>query len=572
MKTRRTKSSRPPFALLPEALKSALWRATGGWRRWYRSTWLYRRWLKGQLSDRIAFQPNDPLPRKLDDADALLRGRFRFYGETIEAGSRSVFEQPGPSPDWNEALHGFAWFPPLAAAGGDTARTLATNLCSQWLKRHAKYTEPAWLPHVMARRLLAIFAHGRFVLTNSDMLWRSKMYVTLREQSRMLARNAGDAPDGLPRLEAAAGLALSGICLEDSPKRLHAGLERLEQELARQILPDGGHISRSPEELVLAYRQLVMVMEGLAATGRPVPQALRSAHDRMAPMIRFFRHGDGALALFNGGAECDARMIQALLHRDDVKGQPFGYARHSGYHRMTAHRTLVLFDCGSPPPGAFSVNAHAGCLAFELSAGPQRIIVNCGTAEQVGHRRWQSALRATAAHSTVTVADTSSAVVIREGWVRNLLGPRLVHGPQHIETRRLDTDKGTVAVASHDGYLEPFGLRHERELTLSPQGLALSGTDRLIPVRESKESVPFAIRFHIHPDVRVSTSQSGDVILKLPNGEGWRFRASITAALEESVYLGSDAVRRTEQIVVTGAVKRETAEVQWMIEQIAAAS
>jgi uncharacterized heparinase superfamily protein len=181
-------------------------------------------------------------------------------------------------------------------------------------------------------------------------------------------------------------------------------------------------------------------------------------------------------------------------------------------------------------------------------------------------------LRATAAHSTVTVADTSSAVVIREGWVRNLLGPRLVHGPQHIETRRLDTDKGTVAIASHDGYLEPFGLRHERELTLSPQGLALSGTDRLIPVRESKESVPFAIRFHIHPDVRVSTSQSGDVILKLPNGEGWRFRASITAALEESVYLGSDAVRRTEQIVVTGAVKRETAEVQWMIEQIAAAS
>lgn len=571
MAARQIKSSRPPFALLPEALKHALWRAMGGWRRWYRSTWLYRRWLKGPLTDRIAFQPNDFLPRRLDDADGLLRGRFKFNGEMMEAGGRSIFEQNGPSRDWNEALLGFAWFAPLAGAGGEAARTLATNLCTQWLKRNAKYTEPAWLPHVMARRLVAFFAHGKFVITNSDMLWRSKMFVTLREQSRMLARNVGEAPAGLPCLEAAAGLALSGICLEDSPKRLQAGLERLEHELAKQILPDGGHISRSPEQLVLAYRQLLLVMEALNCIGRPVPTGLRGAHDRMAPMIRFFRHGDGALALFNGGGEGDARMIQALLQRDDVKGQPFGYARHSGYHRLTAHRTLVLFDCGAPPPSAFSTNAHAGCLAFELSAGTHRIIVNCGTAEQAVHRRWQNALRATAAHSTVTVADVSSAVVMRDGWMRRQLGPRLIHGPEQIETRRLDTDKGTVATASHDGYLEPFGLRHERELTLSPHGLALSGTDRLIPVREGKESVPFTLRFHVHPDVRVSAAQSGDIILKLPHGEGWRFRASANAALEESVYLGGEAVRRTEQIVVTGAVKREVAEIQWMIEQIGAA-
>ncbi len=570
MAARRTKSSRPPFALLPEALKAAAWRAMGGWRRWYRRTWLYRRFLLGTLADRIAHQPQDVLPRRLDDADALLRGRFKFQGESLDAGNKSIFEHQPPSTQWNETLHGFAWLPPLAAAGGDAARTLATNLVTQWLKRNSKYTEPAWLPHVMARRLLAIFSYGRFIILNSDMMWRSKVFVSLREQSRMLARIAGEAPDGLPRLEAAAALALSGACLDDSPKRLEAGLERLETELARQILPDGGHITRSPEELLLVYRQVIMVMEALAAVGHPVPQGIRSAHDRMTPMIRFFRHGDGALALFNGGAESDARMVQSLLQRDDVKGQPFAYARHSAYHRMSADRTLVLFDCGTPPPGPFSINAHAGCLAFELSAGPQRIIVNCGTAELAAHRRWQKALRATAAHSTVTVADTSSAVVVREGWIRRCLGPRLVHGPEHIETRRLETEKGTTAIASHDGYLNPFAVRHERELTLSPHGLALSGADRLIPLHEHKEAVSFAIRFHVHPDVRVSTAQSGDVILKLPNGEGWRFRASAPTSVEESVYLGSGLVRRTEQLVVAGSVKNEITEITWMIEQIGA--
>jgi uncharacterized heparinase superfamily protein len=563
-----TRPNRPTLDLLPEALKEASRHAARRLRRWVRSTWIYRRMLGGQLADHIVYNPIDTLPRRLDDAEALLRGKFKLQGETVEAGDRSIFDRPAPSAEWREALHSFAWLPPLAAAGGDAARTLATNLVSQWLKRHSKYSEPAWLPHIIARRLVTVFAHGRFILINADMLWRSKVYVSLREQSRMLARIAGEAPEGLPRIEAAAGLALSGMCLDDSPKRMEQGLALLEQELARQILPDGGHLSRSPEVLVHAYRYVAMVMEVLVATGQPIPQGVRTAHDRMAPMLRFFRHGDGALALFNGGGETNAKMIQALLHRDDVKGQPFGYARHSGYHRLHAARTLVLFDCGAPPPSAFSTNAHAGCLAFELSSGAHRIVVNCGTASLAGHRVWQPALRATAAHSTVTLADTSSATILRDGWVRRQVGPRIVHGPDAIETRRIETEKGNVVVASHDGYVHQFGVRHERELTLSPHGLALTGIDRIIPRQDRKEVLPFAVRFHIHPDVRLSRAESGYILLKLPNGEGWRFRATHPVTGEESVYLGGDAVRRGEQLVITGQVKNEPVEIGWIIEQI----
>ena len=550
----------------------ALWRLCRGWRRWRRRTWFYRRLLKGPLADRIAFHPYDALPRRLEDADALLRGRFRFNGDVVEPSDKSIFDHAPPSREWAEALHSFAWLPPLSAAGGDAARTLATNLLSQWLKRNARYSEPAWLPQVVARRLVHIFAHGRFVLANSEMLWRSKVFVSLREQSRMLARIAGEAPDGLPRLEAAAALALSGACLTDSPRRLEAGLLRLEAEIARQILPDGGHISRSPEVLVHAYRHLVMVMDALTATGQAVPHALRSAHDRIAPMIRFFRHGDGALALFNGGSESDARMIAGLLARDEVRGQPFAYARYSGYHRLAAGRSVTLLDCGKPPPKTFSVDAHAGCLAFELSANAQRIVVNCGSPSASGHHRWEGALRATAAHSTVTLADTSTAVILGEGWMRNLLGPRLIGGVSEIETRRVETANGWTVEAGHDFYVRPFGIRHERELTLSPQGLALTGSDRLLPQKgRSGGEVPFAVRFHIHPDVRVSRAQSGDVILKLPSGEGWRFRSGAPVTVEESIYLGSDTVRRAEQLVITGTVKDAQVEIAWVFEQIGAA-
>ena len=559
------------IADMPELARAILRKALAPFLVFWRRTWVYRTLLlKGKMPDRIVFHPHDASPRRLADADALLRGRFRFAGETVEMTEGSIFDKPPPSPAWLEALHGFAWLAPLSAAGGEPARILATNLISQWVKRHVRYSEPAWLPEVTALRLLNIFSHGRFVLSNSDVLWRSRLFVSLREQSRLLARTSHAGADGLPRFEAAAAHVLSGICLDDNPRRLASGLECLEREIARQILPDGGHVSRSPEALLQAYNRLVMVMDGLTAVAQPAPASVRSARDRMAPMVRFFRLGDGALSVFNGGRECEARTIESLLARDDVRGQPFAFAPHSGYQRMAAGRALLVVDCGRLPQGAFSTSAHAGCLSFEFSAGAQRMIVNCGTAGSL-QTKWGNTLRATAAHSTVTLADTSMATVLG-GLGASLLGPLLVDGQMAIHTNRQETSLGWVIDASHDGYLEPFGIVHERRLTLSHQGGKLAGEDRLIRKMKPKQAqgaTPFAARFHIHPDVRISPSQGGGILLKLPNGDGWRFQASGgEVAIEESVYFGSEIPRKTEQLVVSGLVRNEPVEIGWVFEQI----
>jgi uncharacterized heparinase superfamily protein len=553
-------------------LRVILWRAIKPLRVGWRRSWLYRGLLKGRMPDRILFHPVDTSPKRLEEADLLLKGRFRFAGETVDVKEGFVFDKAAPTVAWTKALHEFEWLAPLSAAGGEAARTLATNLITQWLRRNGRYSEPPFCAEVVAARLLHLFAHGRFVMANSDVLWRSRLFVSLREQSRLLSRTVGEAPDGLSRLEAAVGNVLAGACLNDSAKRLEASLVHLETQIARQIFPDGGHASRSPETLLQAYRLIVMAIDALSATEYPVPTGIRSAHDRIAPMLRFFRHGDGGLAQFNGGSESDARMVEALLARDEVRGQPFQHAPHSGYQRLTAGRSLVLLDCGLPPVGAFSANAHAGCLAFELSSGAHRIVVNCGT-QNGGSVSWEGALRATAAHSTVTLADTSMATVLRSPLARDLLGPRLLGGPTAVDSSREEIEQGWKVDARHDGYLTNFGVLHERSLSLSPRGNILSGMDRLVRKQEQSQrrSVPFAARFHIHPDVRVSPSQGGGFILKLPNGEGWRFRCSGDAVIEESVYLGSGSVRRTEQFVVSGTVTDSPAEIGWAFEQMSSA-
>jgi uncharacterized heparinase superfamily protein len=562
---------REMLPLLPDMFRAAAWRAMAPARVWLRRTPLYRHMLKGRLADHIAFHPWDAAPRRLEEADSLLRGRFQFHGLSVDVPDGvSVFDLPPPSTDWHMALHSFAWLPPLSNAGGDNARRLATNLIGQWVKRYGGYSEPVWLPHIMARRLAAIFSHARLVVPNSEMTWRSRLFVSLRDQARFLERIAGEAPDGLPRLEAAAVLALSGMCLDDSPRRRETGMQRLEQEIERQILPDGGHVSRSPEALLAAYRNIVMVLEALSIVGEEPPHTLRNAHDRMAPMLRFFRHGDGMLALFNGGAEGDSKMIAGLLARDDIRGQPFHHARHSGYQRLAAGRTLCLLDCGKTPPGAFALDAHAGAGAFELSSGPDRIVVNCGAAG-LTHQAWSAALRATAAHSTVTLADTSSARLLPAGLSRSLLGPRLIDGPIESVSRRVETAQGWTVEAMHDAYVAGFGLRHERQITMSPQGLMVTGRDRLVPADgHSVKGLHFAVRFHIHPDVRVSRLDGGGILLKLSGGEGWRFRAGGgTLEIEESVYLGGSMLRRAEQLVVGGTIKDSPTEIAWVFEQVA---
>jgi uncharacterized heparinase superfamily protein len=564
--------------LLREAARAALDRAADALLDRLRGSFLYPFTLGGSVADRIAVYPSDARPRSLEEADNYFRNRFAFAGHVVDAKDGSIFDCKAPGDGFAAELHGFEFLRHLEAAGGDDARKLALQLTGEWLDRYERYRKPAWRPEIIATRLLNIFCHGRFFLANSELTWRSSFFVSLRNQTRVLARTAKWAPEGIARLEAAAALTLSGLCLSDG-RNTSLGLTRLVDEIGRQILADGGHVNRSPQTLLGALLVLDLVQQALDATGGDSEgilrsAILRSALERVASMVRYFRLGDGGLAVFNGGGESDPRLVSALLARDDAKGKLIGYAPQSRYQRAAAGRSILIMDVGGAPPGPHATEAHAGCHSFEMSSGEHRLIVNCGTA--VGDdESWREALRASAAHSTLVIADTSSANALGPGWLRNLLGARLIDGGATVESRRSETMQGLVIEGGHDLYLPRFGVIHERRVVLSHRGTSLAGNERLTvrrPRSGKRPKLPFALRFHIHPDIRLSLAQGGgSVILKLPNGEGWRFRCgggSLT--IEESVYLGGGILRRAEQLVVAGHIRDEEVECVWLLEQLGA--
>ena len=80
----------------------------------------------------------------------------------------------------------------------------------------------------------------------------------------------------------------------------------------------------------------------------------------------------------------------------------------------------VIMDTGTPPPPNVSHDAHAGCLSFELSSGPSRIVINCGM-PATGRDNWRSFARSTPAHSTLTYHGTSSCQFVELSAMKRLL-------------------------------------------------------------------------------------------------------------------------------------------------------
>jgi uncharacterized heparinase superfamily protein len=406
------------------------------------------------------------------------------------------------------------------------------------------------------------------VLDGADAQFYRRFLRSLTRQVRHLRHTAWQARDGVPRLQAAIALAYAALCMARQHRHIRAATKRLSDELSRQILADGGHISRNPGALIELLVDLLPLRSVFTARNLVPPAALLNAIDRMMPMLRFFRHGDGNFALFNGMGPTPTDLLTTILAYDDARGAPLANAPHSGYQRLESAATLVLMDAGRPPPMAVSQEAHAGCLSFELSTKQNRIVVNCGL-PVAGREGWRQVARTTAAHSTVTFNDTSSCRFIEAGPIKRMLyGTPMIAGPREVPVDREEQADAIVLRTSHDGYADIFNVIHQRVLVLAADGRRLDGEDLFTPARGAlipADRDQFAVRFHLHPSVKANRLSDGhSAMLAMPNKEVWTFSAyEDRVDIEESVYLaGPDGPRRTVQLVIYGRA-RNTTHVQW---------
>jgi len=514
---------------------------------------LYRHTLIGRVPSDLKFRIALRWPGDARRGAAIIGGEIELAGEVVRTPSPR-WAPRAVGTEWLAAWHGFGWVADVAAAGA-ASREALRDLVQSWIAENPGWNSLAWRSDVLAMRLFAWLAHfDEIAKRDQDDPVRHAMLTSIVAQLRHLARTASWQVTGAGRLRAFKGL-IAGMAVFGIPEgRLTKVLRAFERELAAQILGDGGHISRSPSLQLQVLQDLIDTRAVLRSAQVEVPLALRAAIERMAPMLRFFRHGDRRLALLNDSLEEDGVLIDLVLTRSEAKGRPPAHAPESGFDRLQASKSLVLIDTGKPPARGFDDHAHAGTLSFELSHERERIVVNCG-AYRGPKPNWWRVARASAAHSVLVVADTNSVEIRADGTLGRI--------PATVARERAEYDGQQWISATHDGYRERFGLIYSRQLFLAADGEDLRGEDQL----SGLPGAAFAVRFHLHPSVQGSLAQDGNsALLRLPSGMIWRLRVTgAEMSLGESIYLGSGEARKTQQVVLSGTVPPGGATVRWAI-------
>lgn len=513
------------------------------------------------------------VPQDLRTADAsfwqeVKHGQFGLAGSIADTGELSPFDIVPPTPAWERALNGFGWLRHLAAADDPRARQIARQLALEWIDRSRTPGGTGWEAVVVARRVISWLSHAPLLLEGADQRSYDALLDSFGFQLALLSATWRTSPAGYPRLLCLVALTLADLCLAGHGHNLK-GIERfLAAELRRQVLADGGHVSRNATVLVELLLELLPLRQCFATRNRPVPAAIDDVVRRILPLLRYLRMGDGMLARFNGVGVASPVGLATVLAYGDVAGGGLEAAPESRYFRMERGDTILVLDGGSPPPLHLAGDAHAGCLSFEMSIGTRLLLLN-GGAPSGADADWRPASRATASHNTLCLAETSSSRMIRHRVLEELVGAPPIREPDLVEAEmRGDDDGGLVFVGSHDGYAQRHGYRHVRRIALDSTGTRLEGEDRLEPAAGIGRKLAFAIHFHLHPGVACRRVLSAADTAEIEPGDGsvWRFTGEgARLSLEESVHFADSAgPRRSLQLVLRGTAQGG-AKVAWAL-------
>jgi uncharacterized heparinase superfamily protein len=516
--------------------------------------------LAGTIPEKLILSPTDVWKGSADRGRWLIHGGiFTLEGDQLELHNAN-WQPEGVDDTWIKYIHSFEWLRDLKTLGGDKGRLAARAMLQNWMCTYPHYDETTWRPDIAGARLSNWLSSFTFFGESACEEFQAQFYISLARQIRHLSRTVPGHLAGVPLLQSIKGLAYAGLAMEGREQLLEQSLNLLHKEIGRQILSDGGHVSRSPQQLLETIIILIDIRTALRQGGYPCPDKILHALDRAVPALRFFRHADRHFALFNGTQEGHEDQMKQVLLQAGSRAKTLNSLPHTGYERMAVGRGLIIMDTGKPPKWPHDTTSHAAPLAFEMSYGRERIIVNCGS--HPTNPEWQDMLRFTAAHTTLTIDDRNAYEIHKDG--------SLSRKAKKVSLNREDMIGGCLVDASHDGYVPINGITHRRRLYYADQGQDLRGEDTLTCTTGLTKPHSVAARFHLHPKVNVSlVKDNEEAILTLPGGTGWRFTASgAQLTLEDSVYLG-DGIRprKSKQLLITAEMDSDNLQIKWALQR-----
>ncbi len=344
-------------------------------------------------------------------------------------------------------------------------------------------------------------------------------------------------------------IALAMTELPDAAEREAVARAVLEQEAARQILPDGAGAEQSPTYGAFTAELLLLSAFAARAADRRLGRTVEQRLSQFARFISWIADGKGRTPAI--GDDDEGRVLSMAVPEPEYTASVAwcidGYLRHAAVspkpraphlrealfgtpplsaegpsglatfrdggltvvrEARAGRRLVALLDHG--PLGYLSIAAHghADALSLMVTLDDEPLLVDPGTYLYHSGAAWRDWLRGTGAHNTLTIegADQSE-----------ISGP--FNWRRKASARLDETKSGTLweLRASHDGYVGTSGARHERTVTATEDGLWIR--DKLIG---GQKPLPVEIAFQLAPsceafldDQTVSITRAKTPVAKL---------------------------------------------------------
>lgn len=466
--------------------------------------------------------------------------------------------------DKAKKLHDFSWLPALNIK---TEKELGCLIVDQWINNFSNYNEKYWTLDIITARLINWISSYEIIFKNSDLIFRSKVINNIVKQAKHLFKNINLINTGIEKIKSLAALILVGNSFEQYEEYTQFGLKNLEDEVSNFINKDGFIKTKNPEDLFWTLYFLVLVKEWLILSRKQTPAFINIYINSLGICLKFLRFSNGDLPLFNGANQINTERFYEYL---ESRGYEFEDMENifCGYAKIKSKKIEIFIDANNPPSMLHSKNYQAGPLSFELVSNGVKFVCNSGSGKNFGEELFYLS-SSTAAHSTVTINDTSSCIFQKNKLIRKYFGNSLIE-KHKIFKKEFKSDKEFVqCIVGHDGYQERFKILHERQITLFKNKTHIEGIDNLNCKNLENKNLTFSVRFHIHPDIRITKTMGNDILLSSTNGEGWIFRSpQIPTKIEKNLYFGNpNNIRESSFILLEGNIENENTNIIWHLEK-----
>jgi len=357
----------------------------------------------------------------------------------------------------------------------EQAIDLLENILASWVEANPPLTGIHYVSAMECALRLIAACHAvdlvRMRLRTQERTWTNLLQLVASHAPLITKRLSLYSSAGNHTIAEGCGLVYAGTLFPEfsgASEWKAVGIRILEQESARQVLPDGGGI-----EQALGYQLFIIDLLGLVEAlleyhGESVPATIANSVAKGRAFLNSFGDSPNNLPSIGDKDGGHALSRHLRISWDGVADRSVAKITFpdSGYTilrgRSSSPFRLVLDHGTLGMPPCFA-HGHADALSVNLYCGEKEILIDPGTYTYTGDAAWRTYFRGTRAHNTVIVDRLDQAVQETAFLWSQPFGTQLIY-------RKATPDGAVTVIASHNGYEERLGVIHWRAVAYEPAG------------------------------------------------------------------------------------------------------